>query len=160
MDSIISYFHGEKLQCGIGAILSVFFITVSIILLFQQKAFCKGLAFTIIPFSMLLLFICIGVIVRTSKDIERMTTFYKEKPMSIQSEEIPRMEKVIKNFTIIKNVELVILIIGFAMTFLYWSNELIRGVAVGLLIMGISLYTFDYIAESRGKAYIQFLKTM
>lgn len=160
MDSIVTYFNGEKLQCFIGAIISIAFISISIIFLFQQKAFLKGIAYATIPLSMLLLIICIGVIFRTSKDIDRVTTFYKETPKSIQIEEIPRMEKVIKSFTIIKNVEIVILIIGLVLTVLFWKYELIRGIAIGLIIMGIALYTFDHVAESRGKSYIQFLKSL
>lgn len=160
MDSIIAYFNGEKVQCTIGAIASIIFIASSISFLFQQKIFLKGIAYSTIPLSILLLVICVGVILRTSKDIERVSTFYKETPKSIQVEEIPRMEKVIKSFNIIKKVEIAIFIIGLALMIIFWRNELIRGVAVGLLIMSISLYTFDHIAESRGEAYVQFLKSL
>ena len=65
-----------------------------------------------------------------------------------------------KSFDIIKKVEIAIFIIGLVLTVLFWRNELMRGVAIGLVIMSISLYTFDYVAESRGKIYIQFLKSM
>jgi len=106
------------------------------------------------------LVICVGVIFRTSKDVERVSTFYRETPKSVQVEEIPRMEKVMKSFNIIKKVEIAIFIIGLAMIIIFWRNELIRGIAVGLLIMSVSLYTFDHIAESRGEAYIQFLKSL
>jgi len=70
------------------------------------------------------------------------------------------MEKVIKSFIIIKKVEIAIFIIGLALAIIFWRNELIRGIAVGLLIMSVSLYTFDHIAESRGEAYVQFLKSL
>lgn len=160
MDSILAYFNGEKLQCAVGAIVSIVFIALSIFFLFQQKPFLKGIAYAIIPLSILLLVICIGVILRTSKDIERVSTFYKETPKRIQVEEIPRMEKVIKSFNIIKKVEIGIFIIGLILIVIFWKNDLLRGVAVGLIIMSIALYTFDHIAESRGENYIQFLKTL
>ena len=160
MDSIIAYFNGEKFQCSIGAIISIVFISFSVFFLFQQKAFLIGIAYAKIPLSILLLIICVGVILKTSKDIERVTTFYKETPKSIQDEEIPRMEKVMKSFNIIKKVEIAIFIIGLILTVFFWPNELIRGVAVGLVIMSVSLYTFDHIAESRGETYIQFLKNL
>lgn len=160
MDNIIAYFNGEKLQCIIGAIISIAIIAFSIYFLFQQKAFMKGIAYAAIPLSILLLIICIGVIFRTSNDIERVTVFHNKTPERIQSEEIPRMEKVMKSFDIIKKVEIAIFIIGLALYIIFWRNELIKGVAVGLLIMGISLYAFDYLAESRGELYIQFLKSL
>ena len=160
MDNITTYFNGEKFQCTIGAIASIIFIASSILFLFQQKIFLKGIAYSAIPLSLLLLVICVGVIFRTSKDVERVSTFYRETPKSVQVEEIPRMEKVMKSFNIIKKVEIAIFIIGLAMIIIFWRNELIRGIAVGLLIMSVSLYTFDHIAESRGEAYIQFLKSL
>jgi len=160
MDNIDSYFNGEKLQCLIGAIFSVICIAASAYFLFLQKPFLIGMAYTIMPLSILLLSICTGVIFRVSKDIERVTTFQRENSKSIQTEEIPRMEKVMKSFGIIKKVELVLFIIGLILIILYWGNELIRGVAIGLVLMGISLYAFDNIAESRGKTYVRFLKSL
>jgi hypothetical protein len=160
MDNIIAYFNGEKLQCVVGACVSVIFIAFSIVFLFQQKAFLKGIGYATIPLSILLLIICAGVVYKNSRDIERVTTFYKEAPHRIQVDEIPRMEKVMKSFGIIKKVEIAIFIIGLALAVIFWQNELMRGVAIGLIIMGPSLYAFDHIAESRGESYIQFLKSL
>ena len=160
MDNIIAYFQGEKLQCLVGAFVSIIFIAFSIFFLFQQKAFLKGIAYATIPLAILLLIICVGVVYRTSTDIERVRTFYKETPQSIQADEIPRMEKVMKSFGIIKKVEIAIFMIGLALTVIFWQNEWIRGVAIGLIIMSASLYAFDHIAESRGESYIQFLHSL
>jgi uncharacterized protein YxeA len=160
MDNIIAYFNGEKLQCVAGACISIVFIAFSISFLFQQKPFLKGIGYVSIPLSVLLLIICVGVVYKNSRDIERVTTFYKEAPNRIQVEEIPRMEKVMKSFGIIKKVEIAIFIIGLALAVIFWPNELMRGVAVGLIVMGASLYAFDHIAESRGEPYLQFLKAL
>jgi hypothetical protein len=160
MDSIIAYFNGEQFQCILGALFSIAFITICIFFLYQQKAFLKGIAYATIPLAMLLLIICTGVIYKNSADIERVTTFYNEAPQQIKAEEIPRMEKVMKSFGMIKNVEIAIFIIGFALTVIFWQNELMRGVGIGLIIMSASLYAFDHIAESRGEAYIQFLRSL
>lgn len=112
MDNILTYFNGEKFQCTIGVILSIIFIVASILFLLQQKAILRGMSFAILPLSILLLIICVGVIYRTSEDIERITSFYKDNSENIQIKEIPRMEKVMKSFDIIKKVEIVIFIIG------------------------------------------------
>jgi hypothetical protein len=160
MDSIEAYFNGERLQCVVGLIVSVVIVAFSVSFLFQQKVFFKGIAYVAIPLSALLIIICTGVIFRTSKDISRVTTFKEVTPEKIQSEEIPRMEKVMKSFGVIKKVELAFFIIGLGLIFISWRNDLLRGVAVGLLIMGASLYVFDHLAESRGEAYIQFLKSV
>jgi len=160
MDNILNYFNGERIQCFIGAIASIIFIAISVFFLLQQKTFLKGIAYPIILLSILLLLICIGIITRTSNNIERVSAFHKETPDRIQIEEIPRMEKVMKSFKMIKKIEVVIFIIGLVLTYLFWRNELIRGIAIGLVVISISLYTFDHIAESRGEKYIQFLKSI
>lgn len=72
MDQIVKYFEGEKLQCIIGAIVSIISISLSVYFLFMQKPVFKGVAYTFIPLSLFLLAICVGVILRTPKDIERV----------------------------------------------------------------------------------------
>jgi len=160
MDNITLYFNDEKLQCLIGAIVSVILIAASVYFLFLQKPMLKGIAYTVIPLSTLLIIICVGVIFRTPKDIKRVTKFQIETPQKIQTEEIPRMEKVMKSFNIIKNVELVLLAIGLVILVVFWKNEQLRGIGIGIIIMSISLYTFDHIAEARGENYIRFLKSL
>lgn len=160
MDSILKYFEGERLQCIIGVVISVSCISASVYFLFLNKPVFKGVAFSFLPLSLFLLIICVAVIVRTPKDIERVTTFYEEQPASIQSEELPRMEKVMKSFAIIKKVEIGIFLIGLVLAFIFWNNELIKGIAIGLIIQGFVLYLFDYAAESRGAPYVEFLKSL
>ena len=160
MDNILAYFNGEKLQCIVGAFISIIFITFSIFSVFQQKAFLKGIGYAVLPLSILLFIICVGVVYKNSSDLERVNTFYTDDPQRIQTEEIPRMEKVMTSFDIIKKVEIAIFIIGVLLAVILWRNELMRGVAIGLMTMGICLYAFDLIAESRGEPYIQFLKSL
>jgi len=118
------------------------------------------MVYATIPLSILFLGICIGVAFRTDKDFERVTTFLKEIPASIQTEEIPGKEKVMKSFDFIKKVEITVFIMGLVLIVYFWRNELIRGLGIGFVIMGASPFTFDYMVESRGETYIQFLKSL
>ena len=97
---------------------------------------------------------------RTPNDIERVSTFYKKEQSKLQSEELPRMEKVIRNFGVIKKVEIGIFLVGLILAIVFWKNDLVKGVAIGLLIQGFGLYMFDHFAESRGEVYINFLKSL
>jgi uncharacterized membrane protein HdeD (DUF308 family) len=160
MDNILKYFAGEKMQCTIGVIFSVLFIAASVYFLFQDKPFFKGAAYVSLPLAFFLLIICIAVLVRTPKDIERVTTSYEQSPDKLQSEELARMEKVMYSFGIIKKVELGILILGIVLAIVFWRNPLWQGVGVGLIIQGIGLYLFDHFAELRGEEYISFLQSM
>jgi len=120
----------------------------------------KGVAYSFIPLSLILLSICTAVIFRTPKDIKRVTTFYEETPELIQTEELPRMQSVMKSFIIVKKVEAVIIFIGILLAFIFWKNEIVRGVAIGLIIQGTIMYAFDHFAQARGEPYIQLLKTL
>jgi hypothetical protein len=117
------------------------------------------MAYSILPLAILLSVICIGVIIRTPKDIKRVTTFYQEAPEKLNSEELPRMEKVLNSFSLIKKIEIGIFILGLILMIIFWKNELIKGIALGLLIQGVILFLFDHFAESRALDYIDFLKS-
>lgn len=160
MDNVITYFNGEKLQCSIGAIVSITFIAVAIFFLIQDNSILKGMAYVVVPLSVLLLAICVAVIFRTSGDIKRVTTFYRESAERIRQDEIPRMEKVMKSFNTIIKIEIAILIIGLFLIVFFGKNEWIRGVAAGLIMMGLLLFIFDYVAAARGEKYLMYLKSL
>lgn len=156
MNNINSYFNGERIQCIIGLILSLIFIAVSVYFLAQGKAFLKGFAYAAIPLSSLLIIICTAVIVRTPKDIKRVIAM-ELSTEQVQQEEIPRMEKVMKSFALIKKVEIGFIVLGIVLMLAFKNNELVRGIALALILEGITLYLFDHIAEARGKIYMEFL---
>ncbi len=78
----------------------------------------------------------------------------------MQTEELPRMEKVMKNFPVIKMVEIGFIIVGVFLLLFFWKNGLIKGIGIGLIIQGIMLYGFDHFAQSRGKIYFEFLNSL
>jgi hypothetical protein len=160
MNNIEKYFTGEKLQCTVGIILSLISIALAIYFLTTHKPLLRGISFTFIPLSVLLMTICIGVVIRTPKDFERTMIFYKTEPLRMQTDELPRMEKVMKNFSIIKKIEICFFIVGLLMVIFFWKNDLIRGIATGLMIQGFLLFLFDYSAEARGKVYFEFLNSL
>ncbi|XOV92666.1 MAG: hypothetical protein ACFHWX_20970 [Bacteroidota bacterium] len=160
MESIIKYFEGERLQCIIGAVISILFISSSVYFLISHKSLFKGMAYVFLPLSLFLLVICIGVILRTPKDIERVGSFYQSAPEKIETEELPRMQKVMKSFGIIKKVEIGLILIGLLLLIIFWQGDLYKGVGLGLTIIGVVLYIFDHLAEARGIVYFDFLKSL
>lgn len=160
MNNIEKYFEGEKLQCIVGMIISLIFLSTSIYFLFLQKPVFKGMAYAFIPLSGLLLAICVGIVVRTPTDIERVTTLYQTEPQKMQTDELPRMEKVMKNFAVIKRVEICFFMAGLLLAAFFWKNDLIKGIAIGLMIQSVVLYLFDYSAAIRGKIYFEFLQSL
>lgn len=160
MNNILKYFAGEKFQCSIGILLGLTGILLSIYFIYLSKPVFKGIAFAFIPLSLLLLAICIGIVIRTPKDIQRVTSYYKSEPTKIQTDELPRMEKVMKIFPVAKMVEIGFIIVGIFLLLFFGNNDIIKGVSIGLILQGIMLYGFDHFAQSRGKLYFEFLNSL
>lgn len=160
MDDIIKYFSGEKLQCSIGIFIGVVGLALAIYFIYLDKVFLKGIAYAFIPLSLLLLGICVGIVIRTPDDIKRVSSYFASEQDKIQTKEIPRMEKVMKTFPIIKKVEIGFFIAGVLLLLVFGKNDLVKGIGVGLIIQGVILYGFDHFAESRGKIYFEFLNSL
>lgn len=160
MDNIVRYFSGEKLQCSIGVLLGLLSLALSVYFITSNDIVFKGIAFTFIPLSTLLIAICIGIVIRTPKDLKRVSTYYENEPMKLQTDELARMEKVMKTFPVIKMVETGFVIVGVILYLLLEKNNLLKGVGMGLIIQGILLYGFDHFAEARGKIYFKFLNSI
>lgn len=160
MKEIELYFSGEKWQCVIGAVLAIGFIALSVYFLKLGTPFHKGFAYVCIPFMLILIAICISIIVRTPKDLQRVIGFYQTEPAKIKTEELPRMQKVMKLFSTAKKIELLFFALGLVLAIIFWKNDLVRGMAVAVMILGVAFYTFDFSAEFRAKPYKIFLESV
>ncbi|MDL5047939.1 hypothetical protein QQ054_18135 [Oscillatoria amoena NRMC-F 0135] len=108
------------------------------------------------PAFFLLLSICIGIVARTPKDVARVTGYYTTAPQKMKTDELPRIEKVMKNFVLIKNAEVAVLAAGLLLAFLFRKNKLITGLAIGIILQCIVLYIFNYVASMRGSHILRF----
>lgn len=160
MNNIEQYFAGEKLQCSIGVIVAIISIAISVYFLTLQKPLLSGISYSFLPIATLLLVICIGIIYRTPADIQRVNSFHTTQPQKMQSDELPRMQKVMSNFQVIKKVEIVFFCVGLLLAFIFWKNGLVKGIGIGLMIQSSILFVFDYFAEARGSIYFEFLKSL
>jgi hypothetical protein len=70
------------------------------------------------------------------------------------------MEKVIRNFRIIKWGEICVFAIGLGLFLFSATGTLWKGVGLGLIIQATMMYGFDFFAESRGKVYWEFLQSL
>lgn len=159
MNNIEKYFAGERIQCLVGIGISIISICLSIYLFSTEKAILKGIAYPFTIIAIILLTICIGVVWRTSKDILRVNNYSKFEPSKLKSDELPRMEKVMTNFKLIKRIEIILLVIGLVLIVVFWKNPLLNGIAIGLMVQASIMFVFDTFAEKRGHNYLKYLQT-
>lgn len=158
MSAIEKYFNGEILQCSIGVAISLISIGVGIYFFFWLKQpYYKGLAYAFILISVLLTVVCTSVILKSSKDAQRVTESIASNEHKKIQEEYLRMQNVLKSFKTLKIAELIIVAVCAILLMVFSNVPLVKGIATGLIIQALMLYAFDYIAMERGKVYYNYL---
>ncbi len=159
MNAVFKYFNAERLECFIGIIIGLLFFVVALYFLTQvKKPFYNGMAYPFLIGAFIEIIVCTSVYIRSPKDIERVNRIIQSERSRIQSEEIPRMETVLKNFVIYRWMEIGLSIAGIVLFFIVAAETLWRGVGLGVFIQATLILIFDFFAEHRGKIYIDFLK--
>jgi hypothetical protein len=120
----------------------------------------KGIAIPFLLVSSLEIIVGLTLIYRSPKDIIRVETYLSEKTEMIQTEEIPRMEKVMRNFILFRYTEITLIFLGVILMYGARQNSLWNGIGVGLFIQSSTVLLLDFFAERRGEVYLEYLKSM
>lgn len=156
-----NYFNAEKFESlffiliGIIAIITGIYFWVSI-----KEPFYKGIAIPLFLIALIQLTVGIAVYLRSPKDIIKVEHFLRSEPSKIQSDEIPRMEVVMKNFVVYRYVEIALIIIGLMLFFTLPDSYFWKGLGFGLSIQAGIMLLLDFFAENRGQSYLEFLKSV
>ena len=159
MNSIEKYFTDDRLQLGIGIAFSIFSLVIAAFLSMSKRTVFAGMSYSIIALTLILLSVCVFLFVRTPKDLKRVSTFYETMPEKMKTEELPRMETVLKNFNWIIKTEICIIIAGVLLLVSFGKNDLLRGISIGMVAQASILLIFDTIEAERAKVYLEFLKS-
>ena len=161
MKFVTDYFNAEKFE-------SVFFIGVGIIAIAlgiylwfcMKEPYYKGISIPLVLIAFIQLTVGITVCFRSPKDIIKIERVLKNEHSKIQTQEIPRMEAVIKNFIIYRYTEILLIILGIVLFFYFPSQTFWKGVGIGLFIQSGLMLSLDYFAEKRGTEYLHYLKKL
>lgn len=161
MNAITQYFGEEKRE-------SIYFICIGFIafsislfyLLFRKEPHLNGIAYAIVSIGLIQLVVGITVYLKSDLDTVRVMHYVEKEIKSIEDYEIPRMLVVIKHLVIYRWVEIALIIIGFLLVFIFEPKSLGNGLGIGLVIQTTIMFVLDYNAEKRGKAYLDYLKSL
>ncbi|MGV9004962.1 hypothetical protein, partial [Flavobacterium sp.] len=135
MELIKNYFNAEKAESLLFIGFGILAIVISIYCFFILKDnFWKGLAIPLILFSLVQIAIGTIIYIRSPKDNLRVENILKNEPQKIQSEEIPRMEKVMKNFVYYRYFEISMILLGVVLMFSLSNYGFWKGFGLGLFI--------------------------
>ena len=161
MHPVVKYFNGEKAESYVFILLGVIAFAMALYCIFALKSsFWKGVA---IPFLLVALLECIvgyTIVTRSPKDLERVESCIQNKPKGLKTLEIPRMEKVMRNFMIFRHVEIALIILGITLMYSYKNDTFLKGIGLGLFIQGSIVLSLDFFAERRGYIYLEYLKEL
>lgn len=158
MSAVVNYFNGEKWESYLFLLMGIITISLSIYLVFVLKtSFWKGVAIPFLLVGLLELVVGYTIVTRSPKDILRVENFIKNEPQKVQTEEIPRMEKVMQNFKVFRWVEIILIAVGILLMYSTIQDTFWRGLGLGLFIQAGIVLGLDFFAERRGHTYLEFL---
>lgn len=161
MEIIKNYFNAEKAESLLFIGFGILAISLSVYFFFFIKdSFWKGLAIPLLFFSFVQIIIGSTIFTRSAKDNLRVENLFKYEPQKIQSEEIPRIEKVMRNFVYYRYFEIAMIILGLVLMFSLSNYGFWKGFGLGLFMQCAVLLSLDFFAEKRGQFYIQYLQTI
>lgn len=159
---IEKYFTGEKLESLLFMVIGIAALVAAIIFFFVVKsAVFKGAALPLALVGLLLGIVGYTVYKRSDGDRIRNVYAYDMNPAELKQKELPRMEKVMKNFVIYRYTEIFLLLLGIGLYIFFirdFTQDWWRGLGMGLAFMALLALTADYFAESRGRKYMNGLR--
>lgn len=159
MEQVIKYFNGERAESILFLLAGVITVLAGLYFMFYLKSsFWKGAAIPLLLVASLELVVGYVIYNRSPKDVDRVKTYMEQDPSKIRSIEIPRMEQVLRNFTIFRYIELSLILMGFALMYYTTPNSFWQGLGLGLFSQCALVLLMDFFAESRGIKYLEFLK--
>ena len=154
MDTITSYFNAERAESMLFIAVATVAMAVSAwCIIVLRKPFFSGMALTLSVIAVLQMIVGITIYLRSPQDTVRVQQMVQSAPERIESEEVPRMRVVMRNFKIYLGVELALLILSLVVLTASDPAGFVRGAALGLAIQAVFTAALDWVATWRAEAY-------
>ncbi len=161
MPPIEKYFNAEKSESALFILVGLIAICVALYFILKLKqSFYVGMAIPLMAVALIQITVGTTVYIRSPKDIVRVNDILQKNKSAIQTEEIPRMHAVMKNFGIYKWIEIFLLLAGIAIFIFLPPMSFWKGIGLGLLIQAGFMLLLDFFAERRGEEYLNYLQSM
>ena len=160
---IEKYFIGEKQESWIFIAIGLAAIILAIIFFLVMKtSLYKGLAVPLLLIGIIMATVGFTVYERSDRQRVDNVYAYDMNPSLLKEQELPRMEKVMKSFVLLRWVEIFLLLTGIAL-YLYFirdfTHDFWRGFGFALALMALIALCADYFAEQRGRIYTKGLQS-
>lgn len=158
-EQMVRYFAEEKAESWLFILVGVVALGASVWLLRTGSSY-RGMAYPLIAVGLIQIVVGGSVAFRTDAQVAALTAQLASSPSAFQLAEVPRMEVVMRNFTLYKGIEIALLLVGVALTYAFRQKELVYGIGVGLVMQASLMLVLDLFAERRGDEYLSAIRTL
>lgn len=159
---IEQYFSAEKQGSVFFLAVGIVAVIAAVVLFFVLKSpFYKGVAVPMLVVGLVAGAIGFTIYKRSDADRIRNVYAFDMDPSQLKQQEFPRLQKVMKSFSIIIILEIVFLVIGICLFFYFRTNavqQLWSGIGAGLFIMAVAALFLDFAAQRRAAVYTKGLE--
>jgi uncharacterized membrane protein len=161
MENIQLYFKAERAESLVFIAIGIIAFAAGIYFLFSfKKPFYTGIAWPLIIIAVIQIFVGGAVFIRSPKDIARVETMFSTNHHALTTQEIPRMETVMKNFTVYRWIEIALAAVGIILILMRFWGSMSQGIGTGLFIQSLLMLVADYFAMKRGGQYLDWLQEL
>ncbi|MEP7279087.1 MAG: hypothetical protein ABI813_10625 [Bacteroidota bacterium] len=154
---IEKYFFAEKQLALLFIIIGASAIVLALVFFFLLKTnLYRGAAIPLVIIGLLQLAVGLDVFKKSDTHRIRNVYAYDMNPGQLKKEELPRMKEVLKNFALIKWVEMGLTVTGLALVFYHRpqaTNAFWYGLGLTLAAMTLLTFIADVSAERRALQY-------
>ncbi len=159
MNDMSSYFVAEKQESVIFVVVGLLAIGLGL-WLWMNGHRLKSMAYPLVVIALMQIVVGSTVYLRTDSQLSSLSAQLGVKPAAFKAEETTRMQTVMKNFSIYKVIEMLLLIIGVGIVAFLQSNDEVAGIGAGLILQAALTLTLDIFAEARSAEYLSAVKSI
>jgi hypothetical protein len=160
---ISTYFKSEQIESLLLLAIGMVALTEALYFLWgvNFSAFYKGMSWPLLLIALLEIGFGASIYFRSLVDIRKVEQYYNDDSSKLQTEELPRMKKLMKNYVVYRWIESILCIAGvFLIIAMNSTSDFWMGVGVGLWFQSGIMLVSEFFAEHRGAIYIAGLEEM
>jgi hypothetical protein len=153
MNDMSSYFVAEKQESVIFILVGLLAMGLSLWLWINGHRL-KSMAYPLVVIALMQIVVGGTVLLRTNAQLSSLSAQLQTNPAVLKAEETARMKTVMKNFSIYKTIEMLLLITGIGMVAILQRYDVAAGIGVGLILQSAFTLALDVFAQTRGAEYL------
>ncbi|MDB5272751.1 MAG: putative transrane protein of unknown function [Chitinophagaceae bacterium] len=160
---ISTYFKSEQIESLLLLAIGMIALTEALYFVWgvNFSAFYKGMSWPLLLIAIAEIAFGASIYFRSLLDIRKVEAYYGNDPSKLQTEELPRMKKLMRNYVIYRWAQSILCIVGvFMIIGMNSTSDFWMGVGTGLWFQSGVMLVSDFFAERRGAVYIQGLEEM